>query len=367
MKDREQRERKGILPDILTNQSVFARIFLSLLALLIILILVITFWINQISSRSQQTQIMRSRLDRMEAADRTLEQVFDDLSSSMTQLIWNRSLINYILLPTPDSYSEISQQLTNVSRSTWVVKQIWFYSDYTNKVFQSSVSRVLEREAFEDHFLLEMDWETDPNCVLYYTNQERHTKTYLITSGGRLFLLQNLFMGKSLGSVIYELNTAIVSSTISNSNSQPDAIIYLYDQNGTPVLPGVLTYEILSANSLEDAGRSLITPENADSYRLHGGEQYYRTTGKRIPWIYLMKVIPEEMRVSLKDSVTAWLPAMGIMLIASILITAYIVRTIYRPVNRLLELSGQKKNSKKAPAQPGSRREPGGDGRNYQK
>ena len=72
---------------------------------------------------------------------------------------------------------------------------------------------------YPDAFLFETDWEEAEDGVLYYTNQERETRTWLIARDGRIFLLQNLFMGKSLGSVVYELNTAIVNGFISNSNS----------------------------------------------------------------------------------------------------------------------------------------------------
>ena len=326
------------------NQSIFIRIFVSLMSLLIILILVITFWVNHVSSRGQQTQIMKSSLMRMEAANRTLEQVLDDLTASMTQLLWNSDLLSYMLLPGTDDYYTISRQLTSVAKSTWAVKQVSFHSEYTGKVFQSDVSKIYDREEYPDRFLLEMDWPEDPMAVLYYTNADRRTRTYLITSGGRMFLLQNLFMGKSLGSVIYELNTAVVSGFISNTNSQPENLIYPYDQNGSPVLPGVLTYPFLSADIPDTMSGSLITVQNVEEYRVHGGEQYYMISGDRLPWTYLMRVNQEEMRISLMDTILTWLPVLGMLLLISVLITAYILHSIYRPVNRLLKLSGQHEN-----------------------
>ena len=77
----EKEKRGGLIRDVLRNQSIFTRIFIGLMSFLIILIFLVTYWVNQVSDRGKQEQIMRSSLARMEAASRTLEQVFDDLTA----------------------------------------------------------------------------------------------------------------------------------------------------------------------------------------------------------------------------------------------------------------------------------------------
>ena len=353
---------RSLLKELFQNQSIFRRIFLSLMSFLMILILVVTYWVNQVSDRGQQVQIMRSSLARMEAASRTLEQVFDDLTASMTQLLWTDNFLKYLLLPVPEDqtrFSAIQRQLNNVSRSTWVVKQISFFCDYSERVFRSDTSSVFQLSEYPDAFLFETDWEEADDGVLYYTNEERETSTWLITRDGRIFLRQNLFMGKSLGSVVYELNTAIVNGFISNSNSQPQENIFPYAGNGQPVLTGVLDYPLPSLREMGEDERT-ITLQNVENIHLKKGVQFYQTEGRRLPWTFLKVVNRADMRVSILDTVHAWLPLLLFLFLVSLLVTATVIYSIQKPVNRLLKLAGggetaggaQKKKTSKDKTRP---------------
>ncbi len=334
--------------ELIRNQSIFNRIFFGLMSMFIILILTVTFWINHISARSQQRLIMQNNLSRMQAADRTVTQVFDDLTASMTQLLWNQEMLSYLLLPVPEDqtrYYRISQELSNVARSIWGVKEIFFYSDYTGKVFHSSAVSVYDLSGFYDAFLFETDWETDDAGSLYANNQDRKTRTWLITSQGRLFLLQNLYMGKSLGSVAYEMNTSIVSTLMSGGSWQ-EGQIFPYDRKGRPVLSSAMNYSRMAGMFPEYVDtpdpKTTVTVSNVESFRVNREEAGYLVYGNRVPWIYLMKLNPADMRVSLRSTITTWFPAILLLFVISAAITLYVIRSIYAPVNRLMELAGQK-------------------------
>ncbi len=323
------------------GRSIFPRIFAGLIALFLVLIIVMTFWMNRMYGLNQRRETMRIRIDRLAAADRTLSLVMDSLADNMTQLHWNYDIMDYTLRPNQadqSQYYTMTRQLRNLSAGRDLVKKTAYYSDYSKRILHSENDRIYSLEDYQDHFLFG-DARTERNGFTEInSNPSRCTVSYLCVRDGRMFIVQDLVMGIYLASISCELDIKSLSRIISDEDAESWNTIFPYGKNNEQLFQTVLSYQPVPQTPSDLMETEIITQENmaaADPARV----RFYKYVSETLPVTYLMPVNPEEWNISAAQMLKAWFPVLIALFAVSIVITLYVVQSLYQPINRLLELT----------------------------
>ncbi|MBO6164281.1 MAG: helix-turn-helix transcriptional regulator [Lachnospiraceae bacterium] len=331
------------LVGVLRNGGIFRQIFLSIMLLSLIMIVLVIFWINRIASSNYQSQSIRQEMNRLSAADRSLTQICDDLAANMTQFLWTRDVLNYTLRPenaSDSNYYTIYRLLKNQVATNKMIKKAAYYSDVSGVVLQSLHSRILKLDTFDDAFVFQR--EEEGSRADYYdfsSDKGQAVDTTLVFYAGRIFLVADFNFGKYLASAMLELDVAELSRLISNEGAQSYDMIYPFDKYGVPVFGQTLSYQPIGSVMPQDgADITVITQPDVPILKL--GKSYYcRVDGERLPWSYVTPLIAENYRISFRQSLLAWLPALMIMAFFALLLSWFVIRNIYDPVQRLLTLA----------------------------
>ncbi len=328
----------NFIREIRNSNSVFARISVSLLFLLIVMALFITFWINHIATSNQQRLVMETNMDRIRMMDQTLEQVLDDTAQTMTEILWGKDFCDYMVTTSSTDQSSIYRmirQLQSQVQGSPVVKESVFYSPVNETVMRNERYAILGKEEWEDSYILDQVTEGE-NCILFRADSN-DVYTYLLYDNGRIFLCQYFHPAQNIGILTCEMDVEALNSLISNGSGTVDDTVFIYDADGDPVMTGDLPYGEIEID-WDHPENFLTSDELSQSDGNYNGDYYY-VSSERLGWQYLMRIDAASMRASYRDSVSLLLPALLILLLFSILITLYVVYNIYQPINRLVNIA----------------------------
>ncbi|MCD8077765.1 MAG: AraC family transcriptional regulator [Lachnospiraceae bacterium] len=329
--------------ELTSNRSVFTRILWSLLTLLVVMLVFITFWINRIATVDQQRQVMESNLNRVTALNRTVEQIFDDLSQSMTQILWNSDFSSYMVSGASDDPQtqiyRMIRQLNSTARGT-VVERAIFYAVVDGSVMENGSYSVKDISEWEEAYVLDCVTSGE-NSILFAESETDSVCTYLVTVKGNIFLVQYFSLTNTpIGILVYEVDQEALNSALSNEYDEVENIVFLYDAGGEPILTACLPYGDVEVNW--DSENEFLTQEEVQKENIRTDGSYYYVASERLGWQYILQIDYDSMRVTLVDTLQALVPALLILLAFSVLITIYVVRSIYQPINRLVDLAAGK-------------------------
>ncbi|MCD8009657.1 MAG: helix-turn-helix transcriptional regulator [Lachnospiraceae bacterium] len=329
--------------ELTSHRSVFTRILWSLLILLVVMLFFITFWINRIATVNQQRQVMESDLNRVTALNRTVEQIFDDLSQSMTQILWSSDFTSYMVAGASDDPQtqiyRMIRQLNSSARGT-VVERAMFYAVVDGSVMENGSYSVKDISEWDEAYILD-SVSSGENSILFAESVTDSVCTYLVTADGNIFLVQYFSLtSEPIGILIYEVDQEALNSALSNEFDEVEDIVFLYDAMGEPVLTDCLPYGEVEVDW--DSGTEFLTQEEVREENIRTDGNYYYVVSERLGWQYILQINYEAMQVTLADTLRALVPALLIVLAFSVLITIYVVRSIYQPINRLVNLAAGK-------------------------
>ena len=337
--------RKTITPKrdsrIFGSRSIFPRIFAGLIALFLVLILIMTFWMNRMYGLNQRRETMRVRIDRLAAADRTLSMVISYVADDISQLHWAHDVMDYTLRPEKADQSDyylVTRMLKNTSGGNPVIKKTVYYSEYSHRILNSENDKIETLEGCPEGFLFEGNHTERNGFIMIKNNTGRSTISYLSIRDGRIFIVQDLVMGVYLASISCELDVGSPCRLISDQNAESWNTIYPFGKNKEQLFLQVQSYQPVPGDPSLLTSAELITEDtmaSADPARV----RYYLYSSESLPFTYLMPVNPEEWNISLRDMLNAFLPVLIALFAVSIIITVYVVRSLYQPINRLLELT----------------------------
>lgn len=309
------------------------------LALAIALVL----WINGIISRNQRTQLVSSVLSQTETVAMLVDQALEDMTQSMTQVMWNSEMIHYMIAPstaqdenpleTSSRDYRIIRLLQSLRDSNRLVKSVAFYSPLSRSVYRDSEYSVRRGSTVSEWYIMEKELG-DTGVQLFEEDEEQHTETLLYTRSGAMYLIQRLDIGNHIGTLLCEVDREVLAEMIREAGGTLD--IYPYDSFGVQLLRGEVDYN----------GMTMIT--DTDGYltweklsRLSGSTEgycYYKS--EKSGWQYLTAMTGLSAEVSAKIVAASYLPLLFVLCMASAAMAAYIREVIYRPINRLMNLVG---------------------------
>lgn len=308
--------------------SIFTRTFYGMLALSVCVILIFYLVLNSTLAQHQREQIATYHLNTLRLSAASMETTLDALSQGMSQIMWNPDFVGYMVTPNQSSqelHYRICQQMKSIVSSSNLLERAYFYSPFSDTVFQNS-NILLSRETMPDREILQAFEAVQHKKA---SNLSK-TSTNLFHYQGRLFLFQELNIATHIGTLVYELNLDEIYHKLLSSD-ESDSMLVL-DREGNPIFP---TEQVIPSN-WKNSG-NLITYADLDTQRVWDTEGYYYYEGAD-GWSFLLPLNAGTLTIPLRQLLLTYLPIFLLLIVVGIAFALYISQVIYRPIDHLMQV-----------------------------
>lgn len=322
------KDRKRSFWRMIRRNSVFSRIFFGLLILSFLVLAAFYASINILNTRYHREQTASSNLNLLSQAASAVDLTFNNMEHGMGQLLWNRDFIDYMINPKAADQSlsyRISLQLHSSVIGNPQVDKAVFFSPLSETVFQDS-SGVGNRESLQDQAILEAYSQADLKRV-----DNSSTSADIVLYKNRLFFVLEMNIASPIGVMIYELNQDTLQKQFLHLEEKKNDIL-AFNAEGEPVFGQVKTTPDLSR---QDA---FLTYDNAAERAARQLSGYYRFTDQALGWNFLLPIDQENLAISMGQVLAIYVPGFLLILLGSLLFAWYISRTIYRPIDTLMQM-----------------------------
>jgi AraC-like DNA-binding protein len=266
----------------------------------------------------------------------TLEFTREYAQSTIYQLITNRDIVRFIIIPDMADTArnfQVANILHAITARNELFRQIYLYIKGNDSVL-SSDSRRAYLEDFWEPFLIQP--YLDGRLKGYRIDKD----SSIITIGKRIFLAIDFFFSvpNHNGVCFAELDSAVLLKTISQNPMAQTNPVYIYDFAGQPVFSSEMQYPRQDLQTLagELAG-GLKEEYVSEAEKIEGSTLFYRFS-RKMGWHYLYQVENSRLEAPRFQFLFGILPIILFILFVSILLSLYIARGIYSPMHRLLHL-----------------------------
>lgn len=329
------------------KNSLFIRTFSGLLLMSMTMVLFLGFWMNNISGQNYRRQTAMLNISRLKQTDESIQLIFDGLRQNMAQIIWSNDFITCMINPNktaPERDYRINRQLTSIQNGSELVRNAFFCSPLSGKIYDSENIIFLEeypdRQVITEH-LTKLEQMTASAEQKKAWNENRRSDTMTVTAftlfENRLFLIQDLDISSCIGILFYELDIPALADTLGLYGTADETSIFVLDANGTPIFgqrpPSGWNYDF----NLKQSALFL----TAERIQKLGGSQttgFYRYDSPENGQIYLMPLNTKQLSVRIRDLLPMYLIASILFLALSVIFDYYITNSVYRPINRLMQL-----------------------------
>lgn len=314
--------------------SIFTKTFLSLILLCVVLMA----FFNHILSRTMlESQLEKERSANLTALNQIADSIdltFSVMAQSMSQTVWSSDIIAFLVNPykrTPERDYRVIQLLDSHARGSGLVSGAYVYSPLSGAIYGSDgqVAHIADfayGDALRRHL---SEWEGAPGAT---EKSDSDTVTRLLVEGGRLFVFTDLIVSKHLGTLFFELDSRELYRSIGNGDQSDQEAVYVYDRDGVPVFAA----ESGGGPSPDFGNEAVFLMRDRPATDPDIALFYLAVSGK-CGWRYLRPVDHSKLELGMGDLLRILLPVLVALLGVSILFTAYITSTVYRPINRLMQ------------------------------
>ncbi len=316
------------------KRVLFIRTLGLLIALSLLTVVIFGVFINQLVVKNQKDKIDELNLNQLQRISSDVELIFDLLAQGMTRSMWSDDFIE--LMITPDQHNadlahRIIRVLDDQVNENDLVRKSYLYLPFSDEVYVYSgtymeLEYLGDREMIHDYLRMREE-NRDPEA-----NSEWRGFLY----NRRIFLAADFCLPNFVGAMFYEINRQELYNIIQAENENFNTTIYVYDKEG------LLLFDYMAGGlQPDDFSRPDLFLTSTNN---NGRGSYYMTTSSRLGWRYLVRVNPEESSVSVGQMISILLPCVVFYILASMLFSLYITRSVYSPINRLLKITTDPKN-----------------------
>lgn len=323
------------------------RLFFKTLGLLtglsLLTALAFGLFFNQITVKSQKENIENLNLHQLQRVSSNVDLTFDLMAKGMTRSLWSEDFISLMIRPDSQdadlAYRVIRILQDSVEENELVRKSYLFLPGYNEVYLYSGTHIPLEELGDKDmvnSYLKIREEGRDP---------EETSEWRLLLYNRRIFLASDFCLPNFVGVLFYEIDRSSLYDIIQMENSQYNTTIYVTDANGT------LLFDYMAAGpQREDLNKtSLFTTE--DSRNPHA--EYYRYISPRLGWNYFIRTDTGQKTASVSSLLSLIVPFLLVYIVVSQMFTVYITKSVYQPINRLIQITT---NPKKRRDKPGTHR-----------
>lgn len=338
------------------SQSIFVKTFVMLMLLSLMMVLSIGIWMNGITARNHRLQVAQSNLSRLQQTGETMKITVQSMGQTMSQIMWSDDFITYMLLPYSYHYNEDSglmekntnmnqtrdyrmvRQLVSAVEGNDLVKKAFFYSELSRIIYDDR-SFIRDGELYEDWGIIE-----DHCREIAQTCGTVTESTTILLYQGRLFVLEDMKIPNYLGTMVFELNVDMLAQTLGLLDEEGVPAVYVYTQEHEPVFSSCYSYD--SIEPKWDNTDQFISSGNVNAAE-DMTKGYYQYFSSKTGWSYLIPMDTDMLSIRSSDILPMYLPISLLFLVISSAFAFYISRSIYRPINRLMNLVAQSGGGRK--------------------
>ncbi|MDR2049255.1 MAG: AraC family transcriptional regulator [Treponema sp.] len=262
----------------------------------------------------------------------TMDFTWDYVQSTVSQLITNRDIIRAIIVPDMQDTArnfQIAHILNNIVSKNDLFKRVYLYIRGNDSVLSSDAKR-----AFLGDF-----W--DSGVIISYLGGE--TGGFRINPGAIIFTLQKrVFMAMDFffpvpnhnGVCFAELDCEVLLKTLYQNPMAQRNPVYIVDFEGEPLF---LSQMQSPGRNLDVFIRKLRDNFSTEVEKIEGETLFHRFS-KKTGWHYIYQVKDKHLEASRFQFLVAVLPIILFILFISILLSLYVARGIYTPIQRLIHI-----------------------------
>lgn len=330
--------------------SIFVRIFIYIMALVLISIGLVSFFSYRKSSAMMISEVQNSNMLILKQAQKGIDQKINSLQANLMQAALNRSLNEVLYLSNQSNYDkyELIQDsmsyLSALKSNNNYISDIWLYAKKTD--FVLGTESKYERSLFFSDvckYTDDIDWDQvfGSSGFNYIGKKNIYRGTYQVPVV--VFSESLPFIDKSpKGMLIVNVSDSLFEKELSNYNKEKIIFHYIVDKEGNIVYTNEQYYdEFNDLDLIRSAVHSQLTgmTQKQDTVELMAGGkpftiQYIQS--QNLQWKYISVIPTEYIKESVNQIRNVTLLVVSISIILSIVLTIYIVNGLYRPMNKIL-------------------------------
>lgn len=319
---------KKILCRATNHSTVFIKTFSGLLLLSFVTVLFMGISMNRVQVENYRASQANANLERLRQTEESMNLVIEVLCQSMEETLWSNDFITYLVSPgrtTLEQSYRIVKQIGAAVSEDGLVKSAFLYSSVSEEIHNNKVSCTAGE--FEDYSIVQT--YLNGKCT-QVERSGRDTKTAIVLSEARMFLLQELTLSQNMiGMYACEIDLEVLRATIASGT------VLVYSDEEESVFPGQQKSE-MELNWENDA--QFLTQTKLDNSAINMTSGYYRYDSPENGWIYLLPMDTQQLQLHIPDILPLYIAASLLFLVISFFFDYYISITIYQPVNRLLQV-----------------------------
>ena len=323
------------------RKSVFWKTFGMLSALTMVSLIVFAIFVNLLLVENQRSKIHELNQVQLRRIGEDVDLRFEILADNMSQELWSTDFVSGMVSPngvTSEERQRIVSALAGYVSSNALVKKTLLYVSASDDVY-SSVGNYLS-----------LEYSTEKKLIEYYLanhDQERtsqeETDRKLFTYNQRLFQAMDFCVPNFIGVLFFEIDLDQLYQLIQDGDaSKSSEVIQIYEKSDNSLY---LQRDVYEKPDFSDSSL-FMTDASLDN------AEWYRYTSEITGWTF----IREANTTGIVDS---WTPVLSLMLpfliayaVLSQMFSLYITRSIYRPINRLMQITTQNGRQKREVSHP---------------
>ena len=324
---KKRRKKSAQLPASIRRQSLFYKTFGMLAALGLFSVVIFALFINSLVVRTQTERINELNLAHIERIGDDVDLRLSLLADNVSQSLWSTDFISLMVNPEQsesDLAYRVTESLSGYVQENLLVDETFLYLPITGDVYLSEgVWHNLEEEDLEQS-----------SVITYYDeiredSDEVGMQWKVLMLGGDLYFVAEFGTPQYIGTFFARIDTEELGALVQD-DSNVDSPVMIYDENGFALLDGdaTLDYDSFEVESLFLA---VDGEENSKA-------SYYLYTSELSGWHYVME-IDSDVGVGFAYILGVMLPFLVLYAIVSQSFALYITRSVYQPINRLLQIT----------------------------
>ena len=314
--------------------SLYSQTIFLLTVMSVVTIVLMFAFVSRIVIRDQQERMNQVHRQQLERVSVDIDIILQSMEQSINQMIRSNDMISLMVTPkvrnSNTGYQVVSMLKTAVDQNRMLDKA-FLYLPLTQDIYSSTENYVSlesseDRQFVEDYLAIREDGR----------DASKESNIKLIHRDGHLFLVGDMCVPGFIGALFLEVSTSSLQDFLAGSEESLGDY-FLLDRNLGIVLAseerGAALQEWLqgrTAESLTD-----LAVRDAEGYRFYSSEQY--------DLIYGIHVEKMEAMVSPAAVLLTLLPFLLVYVVFAQLYSMYISRRVYAPINRLMQITAEKR------------------------
>ncbi len=293
-------------------------------------------FVNWIVTSDQAERIQDLNENQLQRAADDIDTRLEMLEQSMSQVINSSDFISIMVNPSQvdsDKTTRVVSTLsTSVSQNS-LVEEAFFYLPTSEEVYSSSGDYVSRdgssyQEVIDDYLEIRTNGRSG----------DAESESRIFYSEGKLLIATDFAVPNFLGAIFYSVSLSELASTLSGEDGNAGNFLIL-DGDGGQIVGDEGIGEI-ATQAIEAETYSLISSEDTE----RDSAEVFIYDSKVSELSYVLYVDPAVNSLNLGSAVWMIIPFILFYAVFAEVFALYITRNIYRPINRLMQITAKERN-----------------------